>query len=217
MMQKTSTVPERAIFLPKLCAITLPHDSNLMENVSLVLQYGIRWIQYRQKGKSRKDLYKEAVALHELTRRYGALLTVNDHVDVALTIGAEGVHIGQDDLPLREVKKIVPEGMIVGVSTHSIDEALRAEVEGADYLGFGPIFETSTKDAGQPKGVVLAQDVARQINIPVIAIGGITARNIQTLLATKIHGVAISSGIFSGDIKGNCEHLLKEVAKLHPN
>ncbi len=211
--ERFSIAPEEGI-LPKVCAITLPQDPHLVENVSIALQCGIRWVQYRQKDKSRRYLYDEARVLHDITRKYNALLTINDHVDIALAIGAEGVHIGQEDLPLKEVKKILPTGMIVGVSTHSIDEALNAETDGADYVGFGPIFKTTTKDAGVPKGIELAQEVARQIKIPVIAIGGITARDVGGLLGRYIHGVALSSGIFIGDTRDNCITLLDEIARL---
>ncbi len=212
----TVTTVLKGHILPRICAITLPQDPDLIAKVVTALKAGIRWIQYRQKDKSRRDLYNEALSIHRLTKKHHALLTINDYIDIALAIGAEGIHLGQEDIPLRDVKGIVPKSMIVGLSTHSVEEALEAEKEGADYIGFGPVFNTSTKDAGSPRGVVMTNSVSQRILIPLIAIGGINRSNIASLLNadSKIMGVAVSSGIFTGDIEENSKVLIDRIKNI---
>lgn len=213
---KTKSIQTTAPSLPLICAITLPQDPATIEKVRVALDCGIGWIQYRQKGVAKKDIYLEAKALCSLTKSYGAILTINDYVDIALAIGAEGVHIGQDDLPVREVKRIVPNEMIVGVSTHSLREALDAERAGADYIGFGPVFMTDTKDAGQPKGINGTLEISQRIHIPIVAIGGINKENVLELLRAnrRIQSVALSSGIFKGNVRQNCTELLNSLKAL---
>src|SRR4030042_2401604 len=117
-----------------------------------VLSAGVRLIQYREKKRSRRMLYEEAVILRRLTRDFNAVFIVNDYADIALAVDADGLHLGQDDLPVREARKIIGKDKIIGISTHNFEQAIEAEKEGADYIGFGPVFHTKTKNAGVPKG-----------------------------------------------------------------
>src|SRR5512141_1778009 len=118
---------------------------SVYEMVSAVLGAGVRVVQYRDKERTRREIYEEAARLRELTLRIGAMLIINDHADIALAVDADGVHLGQDDLPLEDARKIMGK-KIVGISTHTLEEAKQADEAGADYIGFGPIFHTTTKD-----------------------------------------------------------------------
>ncbi|HMK61546.1 MAG TPA: thiamine phosphate synthase [Dissulfurispiraceae bacterium] len=195
--------------LSRICLITPDaYYDGLIENaVRTALDAGIRWVQYRRKGINRRQLCHEADRLRDLTAKFGATFIVNDYVDIALVVGADGVHIGQDDLPLAEARRIVGD-KIIGVSTHSLTEAAEADRGGANYIGFGPIFHTSTKDAGLPKGPDAVTIILKAVSIPVIGIGGITSDNVAAVFRAGCHGVAISSGIFRGEITNNVKNLL---------
>jgi thiamine-phosphate pyrophosphorylase len=199
--------------LSRICFITPDRgDAERVEEVvGVALKAGIRWVQYRRKSGTRRQLYRQAKKLRELTGRFGALFIVNDFADIALAVKADGVHIGQDDLPLREARKIMG-GKIIGVSTHNLEEALAAEKAGADYIGFGPIFPTDTKDAGAPKGPGSLVEIKHSVAISVIAIGGINPFNVAKVFSAGCDGVAVSSGIFRGDITANVTKFLYNVA-----
>ncbi|MBM4136151.1 MAG: thiamine phosphate synthase [Nitrospira sp.] len=174
-----------------------------------VLETGVRWVQYREKEKSRQEIYEEAVCLRRLTDEYKAVLIVNDHTDIALGVNADGVHLGQDDLPLKEARKIMGKQKIIGISTHSLEQAIEAERDGADYIGLGPVFHTTTKNAGTPKGTDMLREVKNQIHIPVVAIGGINLENIRLVLDTGVDAVAVASAILRGDIQDNARRFLE--------
>ncbi len=200
--------------LSPICVITPEDDSGrLEEEVRIALDAGIRWIQYRRKSGTRRQLYNEAAKLRELAGRYEALFIVNDYADIALAVDADGLHVGQDDLPLQEAHNIMGE-RIVGVSTHNLREALEAEKGGADYIGFGCIFPTSTKDAGLPKGPESIIEITDSIRIPVIAIGGINPRNAGLVFRAGCFGIAVSSGIFRGNITENVAGFMYNIDHL---
>lgn len=199
------------MYLNGLCFITGRKESclTLKEIVTVVLSAGVRCIQYREKDKARRDIYREALILRKLTDKFGAAFIVNDYTDIALAVDADGVHLGQEDLPLKEARRILGKRKIIGVSTHSTEEAIAAEAGGADYIGFGPIFHTKTKDAGKPKGVTALKEIKKLIKIPVVAIGGIKAENLESVIDSGADAVAVSSGILSGDIYDNIDLFLK--------
>jgi len=203
------------MYLNGLCFITARKESclTMKEIVAIILNAGVKCIQYREKDKSRRDLYREALMLRELTNNLGASFIVNDHTDLALATDADGVHLGQEDLPLKEARKILGKEKIIGISTHNLAEALAAEEGGADYIGFGPIFYTKTKDAGEPKGVNALKEIKKQIKIPVVAIGGINAGNVKAVIDSGADAVAVSSGIIQGDITGNITRLMNMLKK----
>lgn len=176
-----------------------------------VLRGGVRWVQYREKQKERRDLYEEALRLRRLTNDYNAVFIVNDHTDIAIGVNADGVHLGQDDLPLKEARRIM--GKIIGISTHSLEEALEAESGGAQYIGFGPVFHTVTKDAGTPKGIDMLRQLKKHVNIPVVAIGGINLENVRLVLDTGVDAVAVASAMLAGDIEDNAKRFMDIIMK----
>ena len=206
------------MYLNGLCFITARKGSclTLKEIVTIVLSSGVRCIQYREKNKSRRDIYREALILRKLTNEFGAVFIVNDYTDIVLAVNADGVHLGQDDLPLKEARKILGKEKIIGISTHSIEQAIEAEQGGASYIGFGPIFHTKTKDAGEPKGIEMLKEVKRHIKIPVIAIGGINIENLRSVIDSGADAVAVSSAIIHGDIADNAIRLLNILKKWPP-
>jgi len=157
------------------------------ETVRLMLAAGIRIIQYREKDLPPWRMLEECLAIRRLCDDYGASFIVNDRPDLAMLCGADGVHLGQDDLPLPEVRRLVGEEMILGLSTHAPEEARQALASGADYIGVGPIFRTFTKkDVGEPVGLdYLEWTVAELPDIPKVAIGGIKRANLAAVAARR--------------------------------
>jgi len=198
------------MYLGGLCFITDQKVSGLSyeDMTHKVLLKGVRWIQFREKERSRHDIYGEAIRLRRLTKNYDAVLIVNDFPDIAICAGADGVHLGQDDLPLKEARKIMGRNRIIGISTHSLEQATVAEEDGADYIGFGPIFPTLTKDAGRPKGIEMLHEVKKKVNIPVVAIGGINLVNVKSVLHTGVDAIAVASAILTGDIEENTSRFM---------
>lgn len=180
----------------------------ITEVIEAALRAGVKWVQYREKNRPRKAIYNEALRIRELTAGYGARLIINDHADIAVAVGADGLQLGQDDLPLKEAGKICGE-MIIGISTHSLQEAVAAEGAGADYIGFGPIFHTDTKDAGAPVGLETLREIKTKIKIPVVAIGGISLLNLASVLETGVEAVAAASAIMKGDVYENAENFIR--------
>lgn len=202
------------MYLNGICLITDRKSCNLTteEMVSVVLKAGIKWIQYREKDKSCREIYEEAVKVRRLTKEFNATFIVNDHADIALAVNADGVHLGQEDLPLKKARKILGRKKIIGISTHSIEQAIAAEAEGADYIGLGPIFHTKTKDAGEPKGITMLKEIKESVKIPVVAIGGINIENLKSVLNSGADAVAVASGILKGNISDNISCFLKFVS-----
>ncbi len=198
------------MYLGGLCLITDHGACGLSyRDITLkALKAGARWIQYRDKESSRREVYGEAVGLREITKGFNAVFIVNDHPDIALAVNADGVHLGQDDLPAKETRKMMGTGSIIGVSTHSLEQAMVAEKDGADYIGFGPVFHTATKNAGRPKGLDMLLDIKKRVNLPVVAIGGINLENINAVLKAGADAVAVASAILSGDIEKNTKRFL---------
>ncbi len=158
---------------------------------------GVNFFQYRNKGGSRRIIYHTSLQLASIARNAGALFIVNDHADIAAAVDAGGVHLGQDDLPLEYARKLLGKEKLIGVSTHSLEEAIAAGAAGADYIGFGPVFETATKDAGRARGVDSIRTVKESVSIPLIAIGGITHATAQDVIRAGADGIAIISAILS--------------------
>ncbi len=169
-----------------------------IECVREMIKGGIKIIQYRDKNKSIKEKVKEAKEIAKICKDSGVIFIVNDHVDIALLTGANGLHIGQDDMDISDVRKIVGDDMIIGVSTHACKEALKAQKYGADYIGVGPIFPTTTKDT-KPVGLEYLEWVVKNITIPFVAIGGIKKYNINKIIKTGAKRACLVSEIVGGD------------------
>lgn len=181
-----------------------------IEVVKKMISAGVKIIQYREKDKTKSQKYNECKEIRELTRQAGVTFIVNDDVDIAMTVNADGIHIGQNDFPLQEVRKLVGYEMIIGLSTCSPDQAQDAVRMGADYIGVGPIYKTFTKkDACEPVGLEYLEYVAKNIDIPFVAIGGIKEYNLQEVLARGAKSVAIVS-----DIVG-AEDIEKKIANIN--
>ena len=180
----------------------------LCQQVEAALQGGVTCVQLREKHLDRDAFLAEAKQICALCRRYGVPFIVNDDLDVALACGADGVHVGQDDMPAAEVRRRAGRRLIVGVSAHTPEEARLAEAAGADYLGAGAVFGSATKtDASllTPAGL---QAVCAAVHIPVVAIGGVNAGNILQLQGSGAAGAAVVSGIFGApDITAACREL----------
>jgi len=178
-------------------------QKSLLETVSRAIEGGARLIQYRDKKGSRREMYETARQLRKMTAEKGAVLIINDQIDLALSVRADGVHLGQDDLPLWIARKILGNEAIVGISTHTLEEAIHAEAEGADYIGFGPIFQTTTKgDAKAPVGIAAITKVKQKVRIPMYAIGGIQRVHLPDLITAGADGVAVISAL-TGDVRAN--------------
>ena len=152
---------------------------------------GARIVQYRDKKADTRELLETARKIREITRKYRSLFMVNDHLDIALLSEADGVHLGQDDLHVREARKIVPPGFIIGISTHSLEQAESARDAGADYIAIGPVFPTPTKETYPPVGLETVKQVVGAVSIPVVAIGGLNLRNIADLASMGVENVAM--------------------------
>ena len=180
----------------------------LYQQVEAALKGGATCVQLREKELDEAAFLQEAKELCALCRRYGVPFIVNDNVDVAQACGADGVHVGQEDMKAGEVRRRVGEDMILGVSVHTVEEARRAVRDGADYLGLGAVFPTSTKgDADQmPHDTLRA--ICDAVDVPIVAIGGLNRDNILRLSGSGVDGVALVSAIFGAeDIEAACREL----------
>jgi len=167
-----------------------------LRDVRGALAAGVRVVQYRDKQADTPTFLAEARRLRELCRN--ALFLVNDRVDIALAVEADGVHLGQEDLPCREARRRLGPGPVIGITVTTLDEALAAVDDGADYLGVSPIFATATKsDAGAPVGLELLRQLRRRVALPLIAIGGITLANAPAVLAAGADGLCAISAVLT--------------------
>ena len=180
----------------------------LPEQVEAALKGGATCVQLREKELDGAAFLEEARTLAALCRRYGVPLIINDNVEVALASGADGVHVGQDDLTVEQVRRLAGDRLIVGVSAHSVEQALAAQAGGADYLGVGAVFATATKSDAHVLPRETLAEICRAVDIHVVAIGGIGEDNLLQLAGTGVDGAALVSAIFSAlDIEGQCRKL----------
>ena len=189
----------------------------LCEQVEKALIGGATLVQLREKELDEETFLREAIELAKLCHRYGVPLLINDNVEIVRRSGADGVHVGQDDMEAASVRSILGSDMIMGVTAKTVEQALRAQEAGADYLGSGAVFGSATKLNAKPMTKELLNAICHAVSIPVVAIGGINRDNILELEGTDIHGVAVVSGIFAAsDIEAECRHLrsvLKQIIK----
>ena len=157
-------------------------------------------VQYRNKNAETREMYEEAVRLREICRN--ALFLINDRIDIALAVDADGVHLGQSDMPYSAARKVLGPEKIIGITVHNLAEALDAQRSGADYLGVSPIFQTATKhDAGKPAGIALIEEIRARVDIPLIAIGGINLANAPEVVSAGADGLcAISAVVAKKDV-----------------
>ncbi len=163
----------------------------------LTLEGGATVIQWRDKLRDKGDQLSDARAIRELCAKHNATFIVNDHVDLALALEADGVHLGQHDLPIESVRPFVPADFVIGVSTNNVEEAQRAEAAGAGYIAVGSIYPTSSKETTRPASPERLRQVKATVSVPVVAIGGISALNIDQVLAAGAEAVAVISAVCS--------------------
>jgi thiamine-phosphate pyrophosphorylase len=175
-------------------------------DVKSALACGVKVVQYRNKFASSKELYEEALKLKFICEGAGLFL-INDRVDIALAVNADGVHLGNDDLPYALARKCLGKNKIIGLTVHSLKEAKAAQAEGADYIGISPIFRTQTKkDAGRPAGINLIRAIREEVSIPIVAIGGIDLSNAAQVIAVGADCIcAISAVVSKPDVKKDPE------------
>lgn len=187
---------------------------SLYEQVKEALENGVTCVQLREKELNEGDFLKEAKQISALCKEYKVPFIVNDNVDIAIACKADGIHIGQEDMELKSVRKLVGEDMIIGVSAHTVEEAIKAQEGGADYIGIGAVFATSTKTDVDVLSFDTLKSICEAVDIPTVAIGGIKKDNICKLKGSGIDGVAVVSAIFAAkDIATATKELLFEVKK----
>lgn len=171
-----------------------------INDVRLAVECGVGVVQYRNKNADTREIYDEALRLREICR--DTVFLINDRVDIALAAEADGVHLGQSDMPCPAARKLLGPEKIIGITVHSLSEALQAESVGADYLGVSPIFQTATKnDAGKPAGISLIEEIRDHVDIPLIAIGGINHSNAVKVIKAGADGLcAISCVVAKEDV-----------------
>lgn len=185
--------------------LVLITDRNLcnrpfLDTVKLALKGGVKTVQLREKGLTTHELYSLACELRKMTSDFKASLIINDRVDIALAVEADGVHLGWQSLPLDIVRKLVGFEKLIGVSTHNRQEALQARCNGADYITFGPVFDTPSK-AGllKPTGVEDIKKLKNEIDLPIVALGGINEKNVEIVLDGGAEGIAVISSVMQSE------------------
>jgi len=192
MNEKIKILKEAKIYL-----VTSSEHSKLstLDTVKIALDNGISLIQLREKKLTNKELFYLAYEVKKLCEKYNAILIINDFIDIMLAVEADGVHLGQDDLPCSIAKKILKEDYIIGVSTHNIKEALLAQNAGATYINIGPIFNTNTKNTCKPIGIENLEEILRIVKIPYTFMGGININNISLLKKFRPNAFAMITEI----------------------
>lgn len=193
-------------------ALAAPRE--VVDIVRASLQAGAPAIQLRDKQASARELFEQAQVLRALTRAYGALLFINDRLDVALAVRADGVHLGPDDIPLASARAALPSDFMIGVSTDEPEPARRAAAAGADYIGCGAVFGTSSKDVGSEAiGPARLHEVASAVQIPVVGIGGIDTSNVNEVAAAGAVGAAVIGAVMKAtDVEQTVRRLLSPFA-----
>lgn len=188
---------------------------SLAEDVEAAIKGGATLIQLREKNMDINDFAEEAEEILSVCRKYGVPLIINDNIDVALAVDADGIHIGQNDISAAKAREILGEDKIIGVTAKTVSQAQKAERDGADYLGSGAVFGTSTKADVKPIDWETLRSITSSVNIPVVAIGGITGENVLCLKGSGIAGAAVVSGIFAQkDIEAAARDLSRKICEI---
>jgi thiamine-phosphate pyrophosphorylase len=183
--------------------------------VADALRGGLRAVQLREKDLTAGQLFELAIGLRQLTREYGAQLLINDRIDVALAVEADGVHLGKAGLPVSEARRILGSGRLIGYSAHCADEALQAQHDGADFVTLGPVYHTPSKaQYGEPVGLSVLAEAVRVLGIPVFALGGVTPSTVDEVLSAGAHGVALISALMATPVPVlETESLLRMISR----
>lgn len=187
-------------------------ERDLEESIELAIQGGVTLVQLREKSVSTLKFLQLAIRVKEITSRYHIPLIINDRLDIALAVDADGLHVGQDDLPMLKARELFP-NKIIGVSASTLAEALLAQQQGADYLGVGAVFSTTTKTDAPEVSLEQLELIKKSVTIPVVAIGGINRTNLQQVRATGIDGVSVVSAILAQENILKAAKQLQEIIK----
>lgn len=193
-------------------------NRTLCEQVEAALKGGVTMVQYREKrlgNGSLEPFLEEAGELRRLTEHYGVPLIIDDSIDLALRCGADGVHVGQDDLDAGLARQLLGPERILGVTARTVEQAKKAQAQGADYIGSGAVFGTQTKADAKPMSLDMFREICASVSIPVVAIGGIGPENIHLLSGTGTAGAAVVSGLFGAeDVEERARELKKKMEKI---
>ena len=182
-------------------------ERDLVQSIELAIQGGVTLVQLREKSLCTREFLELAIRVKEITTRYHIPLIINDRLDIALAVDADGLHVGQDDLPMIKARELFPD-KIIGVSASTLAEALLAQHQGADYLGVGAVFTTTTKTDASAVSLEQLELIKKSVTIPVVAIGGINENNLKRVMVTGIDGVSVVSAILAK------ENILKAARQL---
>lgn len=208
--QRLSKVNLYIIADKKICG-----DRQIEEMVIQTIDGGAQMIQYRDKQASDREFLEVASVLQNICERRKVPFIINDRVDIAAYLKVDGVHLGQDDLPLKIARKILGSSRIIGISTENIDQAREAERQGADYVGIGPIFDTSTKKIEKPVGLEIIRQAKEHLNIPFFPIGGINLENLHQVIEAGSKRIAVGSAVICADnVKAATRNLLEKIQHL---
>jgi len=174
-------------------------NRTLSDAVEEALKAGVTFLQLREKDLDYDSFLQLAIEIKKITDKYKVPYVINDNVDVAITCGADGIHVGQSDMEAKDVRKMIGPDKILGVSAQTVEQAIRAEQSGADYIGVGTMFPTSTKIEAEAVSFETLKEICKSVSIPVVAIGGINADNAMKLAGSGIAGIAVVSAIFAQD------------------
>ena len=186
-------------------------DEEFLNIIEEAIKGGTTIVQLREKTASTKEFYELALKVKEITSRYGVPLLINDRIDIALAVDSDGVHIGQDDMPADIAREIIGDEKILGVSASTVEEAKKAEIDSADYIGSGAVFPTNTKDDADAVSFDELKEIVDSIDIPVVAIGGITLENAGSLKESGINGFSVVSAIMNAEDPKEVSSKLKEI------
>jgi len=193
---------------------SLSRGKATLEIVKAAIAGGVTCVQLREKNCSTLEFIKEALSVKEYLKKHNIPLIINDRVDVAQAIGADGVHLGQTDMPLTMAKDILKGSMIIGISVESLEDAIRAEKDGADYIGISPIFATPTKtDTAPPLGLEGLKEISKAVSLPKVAIGGLNRKNAGEVILNGADGIAVVSAIVSADDPRKAAEELSHILK----
>jgi thiamine-phosphate pyrophosphorylase len=187
---------------------------DLMPVVEEALKGGVKAVQLREKDLSSRELYELAQEMRDITSRYGARLFINDRIDIALAVDADGVHLGHGSIPIQIARQLMGEEKLIGISCHGRESAVAAQEKGADFITYGPVFHTPSKAAyGTPVGIGSLREVTSRLRIPVFALGGIIGRNTRQVIDAGAHGIALISAVIAAE--NPREEAKKLLALLH--
>jgi thiamine-phosphate pyrophosphorylase len=202
-------------------SLYLVTERSLLQNIELeqaveeAILGGTTLVQLREKNISTMEFYKIAVNIKKITDKYNVPLIIDDRLDIALAVNAAGIHVGQSDMPCEIARKLVGKDKIIGVSAHTVEEALKAQKDGADYLGVGAVFPTGTKKDAVDVSMETLKEIVQKVSIPVVAIGGVNQDNVDKLADTGIDGISVISAIIGKkDVRKAAEELKEAVEKF---